>query len=576
MIVFDIETDNLLDMVTKIHCLSYHNLNTNESVSITDYGHIKNFILAQKTLIGHNIIKYDIPVLEKLLDIKIEATCIDTLALSWYLQPYRLKHGLEGYGVEFGLPKPVVTDWKNLTIQEYIHRCQEDVKINTILFKIQNRYLDTLYTQKGNKQDLIGYLSFKMNCLRDQETSGIHINKYLCETTKYNLETIINDKIDKLSLYMPRQVEKTAPKRMYKKDGNTTNKGEKWLEELDEKRLPLDSTVIYQKGNPGSTKQLKTWLYNLGWKPHTHKLSKSTGKMVEQITLPFGEGICSSVKSLYDKYPMLKELEGLYIAQHRLGVIKSMLDNTVEGKIYSKAHGFTNTLRLCHSKPLVNLVSVSKLYGKEIRGCLIAPENWLLCGSDISGLEDSTKMHYMYFFDPEYVVKMQVPGFDPHLDIGVFANLLTEEEVVFYKNYNKDVASEIDTVQYKKIKEVRATSKMVNFACIYGAGGAKIADSLKITLEEATVLHKAYWKRNAAVKKVANAITVQIIGDQKWAYNPVSKFWYFLKTDKDKFSTINQSSGDYVFNLWLKYVKKSIVQLGYNIVYQCHDKFCCE
>ena len=63
-----------------------------------------------------------------------------------------------------------------------------------------------------------------------------------------------------------------------------------------------------------------------------------------------------------------------------------------------------------------------------------------------------------------------------------------------------------------------------------------------------------------------------MVDNQKWAYNPISKFWYFLKADKDKFSTVNQSSGDYVFNLWLKYIKEDLNKLKYNVAYQCHDE----
>ncbi len=41
--VFDIETDGLYDEVTKIHCLSYVRLGTDEVKSITDTERIKQF-----------------------------------------------------------------------------------------------------------------------------------------------------------------------------------------------------------------------------------------------------------------------------------------------------------------------------------------------------------------------------------------------------------------------------------------------------------------------------------------------------------------------------------------------------
>ena len=48
-IIFDIETDNLLDNVTKIHCLSYCNTKEGVVKSLTDYEDIKKFFLKEKT-----------------------------------------------------------------------------------------------------------------------------------------------------------------------------------------------------------------------------------------------------------------------------------------------------------------------------------------------------------------------------------------------------------------------------------------------------------------------------------------------------------------------------------------------
>ena len=121
--VFDIETNGLIDEVTKIHCLSYAIYTDNILIRagcITNIEDIPSFIKEQNILVGHNIIRYDVPVLEKILGIKITSRLIDTLALSWYLYPSRVKHGLEGFGEEFGVLKPVIKDWSNLSIEEWL------------------------------------------------------------------------------------------------------------------------------------------------------------------------------------------------------------------------------------------------------------------------------------------------------------------------------------------------------------------------------------------------------------------------------------------------------------------------
>ena len=173
----------------------------------------------------------------------------------------------------------------------------------------------------------------------------------------------------------------------------------------------------------------------------------------------------------------------------------------------------------------------------------------------MSSLEDTTKQHYMYFFDPEYVTQMRIPGFDPHIDIGVLAGLLDITQSDFFKWYNKTkkdikdgLSNHIFTTEensrYSSINEIRNKSKTVNFAGVYGAGPPKIALTTGMPLPQAVKLHKTYWERNKAVKLVAKSAitkTLRFEGEeQMWLYNPVSKFWYSLRYEKDKFSTLNQ------------------------------------
>ena len=62
MPVFDIETDGFNP--TKIHVLSYTN-EEGEIQSTFDYGEMRTFFLNSNTIIGHNIVRYDVPVVER-------------------------------------------------------------------------------------------------------------------------------------------------------------------------------------------------------------------------------------------------------------------------------------------------------------------------------------------------------------------------------------------------------------------------------------------------------------------------------------------------------------------------------
>ena len=88
-VVFDIEGDGL--EATKLHCLSANRGSINSTAS---YNNMRSFLTTTPVLVGHNIVSWDVPTAERLLGIKIGAKLVDTLALSWYLYPDRVKHGL--------------------------------------------------------------------------------------------------------------------------------------------------------------------------------------------------------------------------------------------------------------------------------------------------------------------------------------------------------------------------------------------------------------------------------------------------------------------------------------------------
>ena len=595
--IFDIEGNNLLPGIDRIWCFSYADYDGKDLLkkeTLTTKEEIKAKIEESEILVGHKIIEYDISALEKVLEVEINNKLIDTLGISFYHYPVKgFVHGLAAWGERLGFAKPVITEgeWKGPlpgeTWEQFIakmsNRCEGDVEINTRLFHFQMDYTMEIYNNDfAQVMRLFGYLGFKLDCLKDQEAEKIKLDVRLAEKSKIDLEFIIDEKITNLAKHMPRQVDKVAPKVMYKKDGELSAHGKKWKALLELKGLPEDSTQITKIGSPTSPSQLKDWLFELGWEPVTFKLNAKEQK-IPQVSLPFGGGLCPSVINMFDKYEFLEELGGLYRARHRFGLFKSFLENKDDDDyIYSRAQGFTNTLRMQHAKPVANLPGVGKYYGEEVRGCLTVPdESYIMCGSDISGLEDNTKQHYIYFYDPDYVNEMRVPGFDPHIDIAVLAGLVSKEDEEFYKlvESKKDelgddfsFPNKEKAARYKRIKKARGEAKVINFSATYGAGPPKIAATLKCSLAEATKLHKTYWKRNSAVKKTAKACKVKTIRAQKWLYNPVSGFWMFLKAEKDRFSTLNQSSGVYFFDIWLRQVRKGLAEKGIKICMQYHDE----
>jgi hypothetical protein len=566
--VFDVEANGL--MPTKLWCISYNKRKGVDNIhTTTDYEDMKKFLLSADVLVGHNITRWDVPHLERLLSITITAKLVDTLALSWYLEPNRILHGLDSYGNEFGVEKPKVADWSEQPIEVYTHRCHEDVTINTLLWEKQWKHLLLLYGSEEEAWRLIDYLSFKMDCAREQERNRWKLDVGRCERV---LDKLSADKLAKTEGLLPVmptvpvRASKGPPVKMYKKTGELSVIGCKWHEFLLENNLPIthmeevDYIKEHKPPNPNSYVQLKAWLYDLGWVPETFKYdrNKETGdvRKIEQINMPHGAGICPSIKRLYSKEPSLELLDGLSVISHRIGILKGFLSNVdEEGYVQAQIQGLTNTLRWKH-KVCVNLPGIDKPYGEDIRGCLIAPEGYVLVGSDMSSLEDRTKQHYMYPHDPDYVKEMTTDDFDPHLDLAVFANALTPHQSAAHKSGEE------------KHSKVRHTYKQVNYSCVYGAGGPTVARSAGIPEHQGNSLVISYWKRNWSVRAIAEEQTVKVCRRQKWLYNPVSRLWYSLRAEKDRFSTLNQGTGVWCFDTWTKHVRSK----GLPLIGQFHDE----
>ena len=575
-IVFDIETDDLLDDVTKLHCFCYSIYLDNsliESGVFTTKQEIEQFFYREKILegilIGHRILFYDLPVLKKLFNIEYKGKIWDTLGMSWDLYPEQKEHGLEYWGHRYNVPKVEVSDWINLTQGDYILRCNTDVVINSILFGDMYAYYNEIYfPEQPNKR--IEYVMFKLECMLEQYNNPLTID---VEKVRFNLDKIsteIQERKAQLAKVMPQvPVYKTAkkPEKMLTIKGELTKIGEKWLELLDKEGYDLDSDVVeiqyikeFKDPNPNSIPQIKNWLFSIGWIPTIYKttvLKSGEFNKVPQLQNDDKE-ICPNILALSAKYEELEVLEGLFVLIHRQSIFEGMLENLVEdNKIRAEIGGFTNTMRFKHKKPICNLPSVDKIYGKEIRGSIIPEnENYLFCGSDMSSLEDTTKQHYMYFYDPEYVKQMRVPGFDPHLDIALLAGFLNEQQVEDHKT---------GKANYKKERKL---GKLVNFSGIYGAGPDKMSSSSGLSLDLTRILHKTYWERNKAVKQISKDAVYKSVRNQLWLWNPVAKMWYYLKNTKDIFSTLNQGTGVYCFDNWVYQVRKA----GIIISLQIHDE----
>ena len=235
VVVFDIETDGFNP--TKIHVFSWESNGVVQSTS--SYERMREVLEGASAVCGHNIVQFDLPALERLTGAVPKGMIVDTLPLSWYLNHKYMRHGLADYGERYGVPKPKVEDWVGLTYEEYKHRCEEDVKINSRLWKELRSKLNRLY--KGDYTNLVNYLTFKMECLRDQEAYGWKLDVTKAQHLHDKLLEEKQHKEDALSRAMPEKIMtmvRNPPKNMHKKDGSLSAHGERWKQTLADTLCP--------------------------------------------------------------------------------------------------------------------------------------------------------------------------------------------------------------------------------------------------------------------------------------------------------------------------------------------------
>jgi hypothetical protein len=331
--VFDAESDGFLDVATKLHVLSYQmqmkgvsSFNAalqTERIKALFIWHMDNKV----PVVAHNGICFDIPLIEKLLGLDLtNLMVIDTLAISWYLNPERNLHGLDSFHEDYGIAKPKVQDWDNQPYEVYENRCQEDVKINKALWEdLKSRLID-MYSRakveidlgkvggkrmfpteviyidqyKGSTVDeaidrILTFLMFKMDCARLQERTQWEADVVSLTASQEKLSKIVLEAKAKLESVMPKVPKYTLKKKPadpYKMSGDLSVHGEKWFKvlaqfeakEVDDlgnlmvkesnKPNELKTLKEYEPPSASSPLQIKSFLFSKGWVPLTFKYEK--------------------------------------------------------------------------------------------------------------------------------------------------------------------------------------------------------------------------------------------------------------------------------------------------------------
>jgi DNA polymerase I len=482
-LVFDIETNGLYDKVTKVFCIVIYDINREETFAygpdrITD---ALAHLATGDVLIGHNVIFYDIPVLQKLHSFVSKARIIDTLICTRLIWPkeklydldvqlypevpknYRGMAGLKAWGYRLSDNKIEFKDFSEYS-EEMLVYCKQDVSVTSKLWKhIANQ-------------------DYPEQALKLEHDFALAINKQIRAGVSFDVDAAI-DLVDNLrarEAQLEAELKEIFPPLEHRNwfTPKVNNKTRGYV-----KGVPFEK-IHYEEFNPGSRDQIADRLKaKYGWQPE-----KTTEK---------GNPILNDEVLEALPYPEAKPLAEYMLIKKRLGQIAD--GNNAWLKLVnndsSRMHGdvVTNgcvTGRCAHRYPNMGQVPAGySPYGKVCRSLFHAPQGWDMIGIDAKALELRCLAGYLAIYDGgEYACVVT----DPTIDIHV------------YNQERFGVAT-------------RDISKRLLYAVLYGAGHLKAGSIVDPNEKDEEVLRKlgrtainSFMAEVPALKELKERIESQI------------------------------------------------------------------
>ena len=424
-LIFDIETDGLNPSIVWVICAIKEGQEiTLEMPSKAD---VESLLEGVTEVIGHNIMSYDVPVIERLLGVSFDNVKItDTLVMSRLYNPsLEGGHSLGKWGERLKFPKGDYNDWSALT-PEMVEYCQQDCRVTERLYELLMGKLDQFGTESIELEHRVQASIVK------QISNGWLLDQRRAFDLLATLQEKKND-LEETVLHtfrpLPTFIKQVDPK--YKKDGSLSAVGLKFLGDAWVSVGGSFSRIDFPEFNLGSRRQIGRYLQYFGWKPD--KYTDNGQPIVD-------EKVLENVTDI----PEAQLIAEYLLVQKRIAQVQSWVDAVqTDGRVHGQVNAIgAVTGRMTHSSPnMAQVPAVYSPYGKECRSCWVVPEGYRLVGVDASGLELRMLAHYMG--DQEYT--NEILNGDIHTANQSAAGLATRDE-----------------------------AKTFIYAFLYGAGDAKI------------------------------------------------------------------------------------------------------
>lgn len=342
-----------------IWCCVTEDVDTGEVICHTEPQSLGCLIEKYDIVIGHNLIGFDAPVLNRLWSVGIKRSqATDTLTMSRLLNPVlEGGHSLRAWGERLGDSKIDFTDYDGGLTDEMVKYCKQDVHLTVQLYKT---LMEHLSHWRDGAACLLLEQQVAIECGK-QERNGFAFDIPKAQVLLATLSDRMGTIEDEMQAIFDPIIE------------------ERWSEKTG-KRLKDKITIF----NPGSRKQIGERLISLGWKPQ--KFTETGQAIVDETIL---DAVTIPEAQVIGEYLMI---------QKRVGLLNSWLLNVQDD---GRIHGRVNTLgtvtgRMSHNKPnLGQIPSLNKPYGQECRELFTVEDGHVLVGTDLAGIELRCLAHYM-------------------------------------------------------------------------------------------------------------------------------------------------------------------------------------
>jgi DNA polymerase I-like protein with 3'-5' exonuclease and polymerase domains len=427
-LIFDIETDGLLNETTRIHSLVIYDTEKEKLYSFADRdGNTLSEIEEGMAMLedadeisGHNIVKFDIPVIQKLYPMfKPKGKLFDTLLMSKLVYPdigeiddrkirkglypkeIRGRYSLKAWGYRLKEYKGDYCEqedcWNEWTpdMQRY---CEQDVMVTKKLFE--------LLKSKNISQEAVELEHKFAQIIFKQEQRGVYFDKTRAIELTGQLLQRKTELEQELKRYFPTE---TRTEVFIPKANNRTRgyiKGEPFTKYIDVEFNPSSRQMIAER-----------LIKKYNWKPT--ELSPTGLPVINEEVL---EGLEFVEAPILKEYFLVTKVLG-QLSDGRNAWLKLISpDGAIHGRVDTIG---AVTGRCTHNSPnLAQVPAVGGFMGKECRELFKAREGYKLVGCDASGLELRCLAHYMN--DPEYT--HEILNGDIHTKNQQMAGLSTRAE----------------------------------------------------------------------------------------------------------------------------------------------------